>query len=290
MQALKLVSTKDLQHDDWLDWRRKGIGGSDVSAICGMNRYRSPMAVYLDKIGDLPPIEDNDAMYWGRTLEDIVAKEFSIRTNLRVRRENKMLQHPDHDFMLANVDRMIVAQNAGLECKTANEYAKDDWTGEAVPKEYALQCHHYMACTGSDRWYVAVLIGGNKFEWRVIERDDAIINSLIKIESNFWNNHVVPKIPPAFGAHDETLLGQMYPTSIPTKSVELGPDAHKIIAAVYDSKNRLEAAKYDFEDSKNQIKGMMGDAEVAWYMTEPVFTWKSTSRGHRQFKIIGGNE
>lgn len=290
MHALKLVSTIGLEHDDWLNWRRKGLGGSDISAICGMNRYRSPMAVYLDKIGDLPPVEDNESMYWGRALEDVVAREFSIRTGMKIRRENKMLQHPDHDFMLANVDRMIVGQNAGLEVKTANEYAKDDWQGETVPKEYALQCHHYMACTGADRWYVAVLIGGNKFEWRVIERDEAIIESLIEIESNFWNNHVLAKIPPAFGAHDDRLLGEMYPRSTFNKSVELTAEAHKIIESVYESKNRLEAAKYDFEDSKNKIKGMMGDAEIAWYMTEPVFTWKSNSRGVRSFKIVGGNE
>lgn len=290
MQALKLTDTKSLNRDEWLEYRRRGIGGSDVSAICNMNRYRSPMAVYLDKIGELPPIEETESMYWGNVLEEVVAQEFTVRTGIRVRKCNAILIHPEHNFMLANIDREVVGFNAGLECKTANEYAKDDWNGETVPKEYALQCHHYMACTGAERWYVAVLIGGNKFEWRVIERDEVIIQSLIEVESNFWNNHVLKRIPPAFGAHDETLLGQMYPTSKPRKSVELPPEAHKVIQAVFESKNQLEDAKFAFEDNKNKIKGMMGDAEVAWYMAEPVFSWKSNSRGVRSFKIIGGND
>jgi putative phage-type endonuclease len=289
MQALKLVSTLNMQKDEWLDYRRQGIGGSDVSAICNMNRYRSPMAVYLDKIGKAPEIEENEYMYWGNVLEDVVATEFSIRSGLKVRRENKILQHPKYPFMLANVDRLIVGQNAGLECKTASEYAKDDWIGESVPKEYALQCHHYMACTGLERWFVAVLIGGNKFEWRVIERDDSIIDSLIDIESNFWNNHVIPRVAPAFGAHDETLLSQMYPQSKPSKSMELPPEAGAIVQAVYDSKNRLEEAKFDFEDNKNKIKGFMGDAELAWWNCEPAFSWKSGSKS-RTFRILGGNE
>lgn len=289
MQALRLVSTKELERSDWLEWRRKGLGGSDVSAICNMNRYRSPRAVYLDKIGELPELEDNESMYWGRELEDVVAREFAKRTGLKVRRENQMLQHPQHDFMLANVDRLIVGENAGLECKTASEYAKDDWQGETVPKEYALQCHHYMACTGADRWYVAVLIGGNKFEWRVIERDDVIINSLIEIESGFWNNHVIPRIPPAFGAHDERLLSEVYPSSRPGVSVDLTPyqtDVQNLLMA----RDAYQDAKLTLDDCKNKIKGHMGFAELGWYDGDVLFTWKSNSKGVRSFKFAGGKE
>lgn len=288
-QALRLVNTLDLDHDAWLDARRTGLGGSDISAICNMNRYRSPMAVYLDKIGDLPPIEDNESMYWGRTLEDVVAQEFSKRTNLKVRRRNFILKHPDHDFMLANIDREVVGTDAGLECKTANEYAKNDWIGETVPKEYALQCHHYMACTGAERWYCAVLIGGNKFEWRVIERDEEIIESLIRLETEFWQEHVLKRIPPAFGAHDERLLGEMYPQSNPDVSIDLTPFRNEVLTLI-QAKNDYENAKFTLDDKKNQIKGLMGESEVAWFNDEPAFTWKSNSKGIRSFKFVGGKE
>lgn len=288
MQALKLVSTKDMNRDAWLDWRRKGIGGSDVSAICNMNRYRSPMAVYLDKIGELPEIEDNESMYWGRTLEDVVAQEFTNRTGLKVRRRNALLQHPEHPHMLANIDREVVGTNAGLECKTANEYAKDDWMGETVPKEYALQCHHYMACTGADRWYVAVLIGGNKFEWRVIERDEEIIQSLIDLEHNFWHKHVLTRTPPAFSAHDDALLSQMYPKSEPSLSVDLtasDSEVNRLIRA----RNDYESAKFEYEDSRNVVKGLIGEAELGYFNGELLFTWKSNSRS-RPFKFKGGTD
>jgi putative phage-type endonuclease len=253
-----------------------------------MNRYRSPMAVYLDKIGQLPEIEDNEFMYWGRVLEDTVANEFSIRTNIKVRRANKMLQHPKYPYMIANVDRLIVGQNAGLECKTASEYAKEDWMGETVPKEYALQCHHYMAVTGMDRWYIAVLIGGNKFEWRVIERDEQIISNLIEIETNFWINHVTRRVPPGYGAHDTTLLSERYPRAQDNEKIDLTPfrnDVHGLIEA----HDQLQNWKFTFEDYKNRIKGHMGDADLGYFNGELFCTWKNTTRS-RQFKIKGAKD
>lgn len=288
MQALRLVKTNELSRDEWLEWRRKGIGGSDVSAICNMNRYRSPMAVYLDKIGELPPIEENESMYWGNRLEDIVADEFSVRTNLRVRRDNKILQHPDYPFMLANIDRWVIGTNAGLECKTANEYAKDDWNGEQVPKEYALQCHHYMAVTGADRWYCAVLIGGNKYEWRVIERDEEIIKDLIEIESNFWNNHVLKKVPPAFSAHDDGLLREMYPQSKAAEEIDLS-DHQKEVNRLLEARDGLKDAEFEFEDSRAVVMGLMGEAELGYFNDQLLFTWKSNSRS-RPFKFVGGKD
>lgn len=288
MQALRLVSTKELSHGEWLAWRRNGLGGSDVSAICNMNRYRSPMSVFLDKIGELPELEDNEYMYWGRELEDIVAKEFSKRTGLRVRRENQILQHPEYPFMLSNVDRLIVGQNAGLECKTANEYAKDDWQGESVPKEYALQCHHYMACTGADRWYIAVLIGGNKFEWRVIERDEQIILSLIEIEQNFWKNHVEKRLPPPYGAHDTTLLSERFPRAKDAEKCDLSPFRDEVLGLI-QARDAYQDAKFAFEDYKNRVKGLMEDSEQALFNGDLLFTWKNTVRG-RQFKIKGAKE
>jgi putative phage-type endonuclease len=253
-----------------------------------MNRYRSPMAVYLDKIGQLPELEETEAMYWGKEMEDVVAREFSKRTGLKVRRDNKMLQHPEHSHMLANVDRLIVGHNAGLECKTANEYAKDDWQGESVPKEYALQCHHYMAVTGWDRCYVAVLIGGNKFEWRVIERDEKIIQSLIDIESNFWFNHVQKRLPPAFGAHDSTLLGERYPQANDHEKIDLTPFRNDVIGLL-EAHDMYHKWKFTFEDFKNRIKGRMEYADLGYYNDELLITWKNTARS-RQFKIKGAKD
>ncbi|MCI4170689.1 YqaJ viral recombinase family protein, partial [Bacillus spizizenii] len=81
----------------------------------------------------------------------------------------------DYPFMLANVDRLVVGDRAGLECKTASEDLKGEWVGEEVPDAYLVQCQHYMAVTGLCAWWIAVLIDGNTFVYKKVERDEELI-------------------------------------------------------------------------------------------------------------------
>jgi len=289
MKAKRLVSTKDLSHDEWLAWRRKGIGGSDAAALCGMSRYKSAMNVYLDKLGELPPLEDNAKMAAGRRHEPIIADWFAEDTNLKVQRRNWIYQHPEHEFMLANIDRWIPNLNAGLECKNTSEYCKDDWAGTQCPPEYVLQCNHYMAVTGADRWYIAVMIGGWDYQWRVIERDEDLISNLITIEKEFWNDKVLPKIPPAYSHQDTDYLKSTYPQSNASYDVELPPKAHPIIQSLREARKVKTAAEWQEEAAKNQIKGMMGEAERAFWQGEPAFSWKTNSKS-RPFRVLGGEE
>ena len=186
-----------MNREEWLEARRRGIGGSDAGALLGVNKYRTPLDVYLDKTGQAPEIEDNDAMYWGRALEDIVAYEYAKQTGKKVRRNNSILVHPEHKFMLANLDREIVGEPGILEIKTAAR--ADDW-GEPgtdeVPESYLAQVMHYMAVTGAQYADVAVLIAGRKFGVYTVQRDDQLIDHMINVESDFWNNHVYRLVPP----------------------------------------------------------------------------------------------
>lgn len=290
MQALRLVSTKEMAHDDWLDWRRQGLGGSDIAAICNMSRYRSAMNVYLDKLGEIAPLEDNPKMKAGRILEPVIAEWFSEETGMKVQRRNSIFQHPKHPHMLANIDRWLPGQNAGLECKNTAEYCKDDWAGTQAPTEYVLQCNHYMAVTGADRWYIAVLIGGWDFQWRVIERDDDLIRNLITIEHDFWHNNVLAKVPPAFSHQDTDFLKQLYPESNPSESVDLPPEAYDIIKTLDEARAAKKSAEMIEDAAKNQIKGMMGEAEKAFWQGDLRFTWKSNANGTRAFRVVGGYE
>ena len=160
MKLNRLVSTSDLTHEEWLKYRKKGIGGSDAGAICGLNPYRSPMSVYIDKTEDNIEEIDSEAMRQGRDLEQYVAERFCEETGKKVRRANAIFYNPDHPFMTANVDRMIVGENAGLECKTASAFSADKWSDGKIPESYEIQCHHYMAVTGADSWYIACVILG----------------------------------------------------------------------------------------------------------------------------------
>jgi putative phage-type endonuclease len=290
MNALRAVSTIDLSHEDWLNFRRGGIGGSDVAAICGLSRYKSPMEVFLDKLGEIPPIEDNPKMKAGRIMEPVVADWFAEETGMKVMKQNSIFQHKQHPHMLANIDRWLPGQNAGLECKNTAEYCRADWEGSQAPAEYVLQCNHYMAITGAERWYIAVLIGGWDFQWRVIERDEALIQNLITIEHDFWHNHVLAKNPPAFSHQDTEYLKETYKDTLAESSLDLPEEAYPIMERLFDAKKAKESALVAEETAKNQIKGIMGNKEKAYWQGELKFTWKANKNGVRAFKTIGGND
>lgn len=192
----KLVSTVNLDKAEWLKYRKQGIGGSDAGAICGLNPYRTAMQVYHDKTTDEIEEIDNEAMRQGRAFEDYVARRFMEATGKKVRRANYMFQDEENPFMLADVDRMLVGENAGLECKTASPFMAEKWKDGKIPMSYQIQCHHYMSVCNAEAWYIAVLIYGREFKYYKIERDEQVIADLIQIEKDFWKNHVEKRILP----------------------------------------------------------------------------------------------
>ena len=192
----KLVSTLNLDKESWLRYRKNGIGGSDAGAVCGLNPYRTAIQVYYDKTSEEIEETDNEAMRQGRELEEYVARRFCEASGKKVRRANAMFYDEKNPFMLADVDRMIVGENAGLECKTASPYMAEQWKDGSIPVSYQIQCYHYMAVCRTDAWYIAVLIYGREFKYYRIERDDEVIENLIRIEKEFWNGNVIPRVMP----------------------------------------------------------------------------------------------
>ena len=268
--------TIDMTRAEWLEARRKGIGGSDAAAIAGLNRWRSPIMVWLEKTGQVEPKEPGEAAYWGTVLEDVVAREFTKRTGKRVRRKSGMLHHPEYPFMLANIDRLVVGEPAGLECKTTSEYRKGEWgeDGETLPPEYLIQVQHYMAVTGYDSWYLAVLIGGNKFIHFRVDRDQEMIDYLIKIESDFWKL-VEDGTPPPMDGSDASseLLNRLYPKSN-SEAIELPKSALELIEERehWAEQEKLMAEKR--QEAENKLKQLLGDNEVGW-VGERKVTWKT---------------
>ncbi len=182
---------------EWLKERQCGIGGSDVGAIAGVNKYKTQFEVYIEKTDPITEVkEQSESAYFGDIFEDVVAKEFEKRTGLKVRRDRKHYKHKEYPFMVANIDRKIVGQNAILECKTANQYLLKEWEDEEIPASYLLQVQHYLAVTGADRGYIAVLVGGQKFIWKEVPRDEELIEMIIQLEKDFWSL-VESKTPPA---------------------------------------------------------------------------------------------
>ncbi|MGE7984898.1 YqaJ viral recombinase family protein [Lysinibacillus fusiformis] len=253
--VLAKITTADMSRDEWLDARRAGIGGSDVGAIMGFNQYKSAYQVFLEKTGQYHEEVDNEAVYFGNALEDFVAQEFAKRTGKKVRRLNKMLVHPEHDFMLANLDRVVVGERAVLECKTASEYVKEAWEGEEIPASYLCQVHHYLAVSGFEKAYIAVLVGGNKFIWKEIERDEEFIQILVDREKDFWENHVLKDEAPPVDGSDATndLIKKMYPQDDGT-AIMLTKDDDVLLDAIDSISGEIKALEQQKKEYENQLK------------------------------------
>ena len=273
------INTKDISQEEWLELRKKGIGGSDAGSILGVNKWKSPLQVYFEKTG-LAEQEnkDNEYIYWGHVMEDVVAKEFAVRTGKKVRRVNQMFVHPENDFMIANIDRAVVGESALLECKTTSEYNKDAWNNEEIPSIYLAQVQHYLAVTSYEKAYIAVLIGGNKFVWKEIERDEDLIKGIIEQERNFWERYVLgDEIPPMDGL-DSTVefLKKRYKESI-DKEIDLGSSAETIVNALNVIKEEANALKERKQQYENELKAKLGENEAGVTNSYKV-TWKNQTQ------------
>lgn len=154
------IPISNMGHEEWLALRKTGIGGSDAGTVCGLNPYGSLMKLYHDKTGDVTDELDSEAVRQGHDLEQYVAERFMEATGLKVRKSNFMYRSKEHPFMIADVDRLVAGEDAGLECKTASAYNTDKWKDGNIPLHYAMQCFHYMAVTGKRAWYIAAVILG----------------------------------------------------------------------------------------------------------------------------------
>lgn len=256
---LKRVSTKGMPRDEWLEERRKGIGGSDAPSIIGLNPWSSPYTVWADKLGKLPPKEDSEAMRLGRDLEDYVAQRFTEKTGKRVRRENAMLYNSRYPFAHANVDRMVVGEDAGLECKTTSVLNLKKFKNGEFPDTYYVQCVHYMMVTGCKRWYLAVLVLGEGFYDFTIERDEEEIAALARSEEEFWR-YVETKTPPVADGKDSTskTVTLLYPES---NDETVGLIAYERDLAEYMALSaQIKALEERKEEAANKVKAFMKEA------------------------------
>lgn len=273
----KLISTLNIDKESWLQYRKQGIGGSDAGAVCGLNPYRTAIQVYYDKTSDSIEKIDNEAMRQGRELEEYVARRFREASGKRVRRANAIFYDEKNPFMLADVDRMIVGENAGLECKTASPYSEEKWRDDKIPLSYQLQCYHYMSVCNADAWYIAVLIYGRDFKYYRIERDDEVIENLIRIEKEFWNEYVLKRIiPDPDGSKTaDAAIAERFKESksvtIPLTGFDERLERRQEILSIVE---KIETEKRQIDQ---ELKLYLGDAEIAENEHYRV-SWKNFSR------------
>ncbi len=282
-----IVSTENLPYNDWLEYRKGGIGGSDASVVCGINRYKSPMELWLEKNNRLAPQEAGEPAYWGTQLESLVRSEFTKRTGIEVRLLKQLLQSEEYPFMQANLDGVCADPNYGeciFEAKTASAFKAGEWEN-SIPDEYILQVQHYMAVTGFKATYIAVLIGGNTFRWRLVERDEELIAMLVRLEREFWECVKNDTPPPLDGSETTAkFLAKKFAESKKSQ-INLPDDAAEIVQQYETASEQLSAITEQKQLAENLLKEMLGENEVG-IIGKNIVTWKSISQERLDSKAL----
>lgn len=200
------MATKDVKEN-----RHLYIGGSDIAKVMGLSRWGTPLSLWAEKTGKIPPkdLSNVEAVELGNDLEDFVANKFSQKTGKAVRRSPKVYQHPQYPYMVAHIDRLVTGTDELLECKTCSFFKKDEWEGEEIPQEYILQVIWYLGITGRKVGYIAVLIGGQSFKYKKIEFDSELFDKMVDTAKDFWQ-HVQDDTPVDIVASDDETLKDLY--------------------------------------------------------------------------------
>lgn len=278
-----------MDRTEFLARRRQGLGGSDIAAIIGLSPWKTPRDIYLDKKGLAEPEPETDAMYWGTTLEDIVAKEYSKRMGVKIERCNVLFRHPEHPFIIGNIDRVVydtpgkkpvvngkLITRRILECKTASQYAAGDW-GEPgtdqIPEYYKAQVQWYMGITGAEVCDVAVLIGNRDFRIYTVHRDEEVIQYLFTEGVKFWREYIeTDTLPPPVSLADIENVCSGTPKARAFASTEITEkvDLYK------ELEERLKALKTEQETLKLAICEHIGDAvELVAPDARKLATWSA---------------
>ncbi len=275
-----VVKTNNLSREEWLKYRTKGIGGSDVSIIAGINPFKSAHQLWLEKTGQIEPEQtDSEYAHFGTLLEPIVRREFTQRTGIRVRQKHMLLQSEEYPFMFADLDGVINenGEMAVFEAKTASAYKQEVWE-EGIPAPYILQVQHYMAVTGAKKTYIAALVGGNHFYHHAVERDEEMIGKIVAMEKYFWETHVLGGMEPVPDGSEATTnyFNSRFRESN-GETVEL-PEEALAVCMEYD---RLSEELKKMEEAKNaaanQLKSYLKEAETGTVGGRKV-TWKLVSK------------
>lgn len=214
--------------------------------------------------------------------------EFTKRTGIEVKIVKQLLKSEENPFMLANLDGICEHPDLGtciFEAKTASAYKAGEWE-DSIPAEYMLQIQHYMAVTGCKGTYIAVLIGGNTFRWKFIERDDEMIAMLISLEADFWE-HIRNDTPPPIDGSEASVqfLADRFPDSVPKSQIALPDNAEDIIKEYDEACEQLAEMTERKQKAENLLKEMLGNNEIGTSGSR-VISWKSMSQERLDTKTL----
>ncbi|MFC8723666.1 YqaJ viral recombinase family nuclease [Streptomyces bacillaris] len=278
----RLLLPAGASHDEWLAVRREGIGGSDVAGILGLGntKYTSPLHVYEAKHGR-STFEGNESAEIGTEIEPFLAHMFTKRSGIATAEAPGTLVHLDRDWMRVNVDRLTFERpgpaSGVLELKSRSEYQAAEWEDGAVPDAPAVQCHWGMAVGGWDHGFVAALVGGNKFRWVRLERDEEMIEWLVDYCGRWFQRHVVEGFPPEPDGYEATtdLLAKLWSVKAETIAEIDAAKAKELRAARAELKQREKALAEEIRAVENEMRALTGEHEIAQAGGKAAWTWKA---------------
>lgn len=260
-QLRRILDKRNMTEEDWQEYRRnqKGIGGSEVATILGLNPYKSAFTLWLEKTGQIEPQGvNNEYVEWGNILEPVIRTKFAEETGFEVYEYPYVIQHDEHDFMVANIDGIVVdpafnGEKGVLEIKTANERMKDSWA-EGPPNHYMLQIQHYLATLDFSYAYVACLIGGHHFKYFLIERDEYVIDKIISAEREFMRM-IEEGTPPEISGHpsDSDYLAKAFPNDNGEEN-SLPADLEGLAVRYSELQEEIKSLQNEADYIKNRIK------------------------------------
>lgn len=258
-----------------LEERKLGLGSSDAAVVAGVSPWKTRAELWLEKTGKSEPadLSGNELIHFGNVLEQVVSDEFARRRGVDVRRRSQAFVHPEHPFIRANADRIVLREDALLEAKTADKFTADKWDDE-VPIYYRAQCHHLMMASRRKRIYLAVLIGGNEYRDFEIEHDSEMEELLLAREIEFWRYVETDTPPPAQSAADVLLLYQANKDA----AIEATPELLDLHRELLEVRAKIKDAERQFEAMKDIFCVYLGENEILVNQDgKPVITWKQAS-------------
>jgi putative phage-type endonuclease len=297
-----------MEHADrtqWLEARKKGLGGSDIAAVMGLNPFKGPIDVWMEKTGRETRDVESDAITWGRHLEDPIAEFYRTRNEVKfIRLNNPLAVHPKHQFLMASPDRILYPKSLreGLEVKTAGLRMAHKWGEEGtdeIPEEYLMQCHHCMTVLDFEAWHVAALIGGQDYREYTIARDEEISESIVHIANEFWENYVLEDRPPPLDASDgcRRFLDRFKKTSGAILEAS-DPEAVSKLENLKKISQDLRALESAYTLAQHEVMALIGDADgvkwgeghkVLWKHQKGSVSWKKVATakgGHLDRKLV----
>ena len=275
-------------NQDFTQDRSKYLGGSDIGALLGFSKFRTPLEVWLEKTGKKTKKIHSLPVRFGSFAEKFVADEYSLATGHDLLCDESIYLHLEHRFMGAHIDRFVLGNGNNcpptriLECKTANPFSSGDWGdagSDGVPMSYLCQCIWYMAITGIEKTDLAVLFGNCDFKIYEISRDLELEALVIQRASSFWNDHVLKDIPPPSVSEADCQL--LFGKGSPNKCAQATPETLELIKRLHLLNSEIEIREKELSSIKQSIMGQMGDAELLSYAGQTLATWKAPKPSYR---------